>query len=297
MNDYLPERLAAPGFAYDKALLARAIRDRLILSAPALFCDETHALHVRLGPYDGVISREDAALGIAGRRTRDIAILSCVGRPVCFHVLEKNADGTYRLSRVSAQQEALNHILQQAPGTIVPAVVTGLAPFGAFADIGCGVPALLPLKNICISRLSHPGALLHEGQKIYAALQTLDPVRRRVSISMKELLGTWQENAARFCPGQTVHGLVRSIQDYGAFIALTPNLCGLAKPDPRLCEGCAVSVYIRSIEPETLRIRLSVISVLDEAPPMPALCFSKTSGRLTIWQYGNHAYAKCLTIF
>lgn len=297
MNDYLPERLCAPCRTYDKALLERAIRDRLILTAPAVSCDASHTLRVRLGPFDGAISREEAALGIAGRRTRDIAILSCVGKQVCFHVLGQNADSTYRLSRVSAQQEALDHILQQPAGTIVPAVVTGLAPFGAFADIGCGVPALLPLKNLCISRLSHPAALLHEGQKIYAALQTLDPARRRVSISMKELLGTWQENAARFAPGQTVLGIVRGIQDYGAFIALTPNLCGLTGPDPRLREGSAVSVYIRSIDPETLRIRLNVISVLDApAQPQP-LCFTKTHGRLTIWQYGNHAHAKCLTIF
>ena len=42
------------------------------------------------------------------------------------------------------------------------------------------------------------------------------------------MLGTWAENAALFSPGQTVTGVVRSVEDYGIFVELTPNLAGLA---------------------------------------------------------------------
>ena len=40
----------------------------------------------------------------------------------------------------------------------------------------------------------------------------------RLVLSLRELLGTWQENAGRFAVGETVVGIVRSIEDYGVFI-------------------------------------------------------------------------------
>ena len=51
----------------------------------------------------------------------------------------------------------------------------------------------------------------------------------RISLSHKELLGTWEENAERFCAGETVSGIIRSVENYGAFVELTPNLAGLAE--------------------------------------------------------------------
>ncbi len=50
----------------------------------ALLCDENHDLLVRVGPFTGRIPREETALGISDGSTRDIAILSRVGKPVCF---------------------------------------------------------------------------------------------------------------------------------------------------------------------------------------------------------------------
>ncbi|MGL0910084.1 hypothetical protein ACSTB0_13670, partial [Faecalibacterium wellingii] len=44
------------------------------------------------------------------------------------------------------------------------------------------------------------------------------------------LLGTWEENAAGFTVGETVVGIVRSVEEYGTFIEIAPNLAGLAHP-------------------------------------------------------------------
>ena len=114
------------------------------------------------------------------------------------------ADGRARLSRRSAQEQALDLLLRQRPGDILPAVVTGLADFGAFCDIGCGALGLLGTRRICMSRPAHAADCLRVGQRIFTAVRTLDPVQRRVTLTMRELLGTWQENAARFRAGQTV---------------------------------------------------------------------------------------------
>ena len=76
----------------------------------------------------------------------------------------------------------------------------------------------------------------------------------KITLSHKELLGTWEENAAMFAPGQTVTGVIRSIEDYGIFVELTPNLAGLAEPRPDVFIGQQASVYIKSIIREKMKI-------------------------------------------
>ena len=297
MNCYLPEtmRRCLPGYA--RADIERAMQAGTILTARAVRCDENHDLLVDLGCAVGRIPRLEAAEGVADGSTREIAILRCVGRLVCVRVTEITPEGEILLSRRRAQQETMEHLLREArPGDILPAVVTGCAPFGAFCDVGCGAVALLGTRQLCISHLRHAGELLAPGQRIYAAVRALDPARRRVFLTQRELLGTWEENAALFRAGQTVTGVVRSLTEYGAFVELTPNLSGLAEDDGTLCVGDHVAVYIRAIVPETLKIKLSV---LHRLPPQPrgALRYFQTGGHLDQWRYGNEHFAKCYTIF
>ena len=297
MHQFLPEGLHPQPEGYTREELLLAMQQGKILQATARKCDERHALHVALGCCKGLIPRVEAARGILGGETRDIAILSRVGRPVCFTVMGFAPDGTALLSRRSAQEAALERILREArPGDILPAVVTGLAPFGAFCDIGCGAVGLLGLRNLCVSRLSHPGELLHVGQRLPVVIQSLDPAQRRVRLTLRELLGTWEENAARFRAGQTVPGIVRARTEYGVFIALTLNLCGMAERDDTLEPGQPVCVYIKAIHPETLKIKLTVLHRLDALPPQP-LVFSRTEGRLDVWRYGSRERAKIVTVF
>lgn len=91
-------------------------------------------------------------------------------------------------------------------------------------------------------------------------------------------------------------GIVRTVTDYGTFIALTPNLCGLAETDGRLRPGQAVCVFIRAILPETLRIKLTVLHPLEALPPQ-ALVYTRTEGHLDLWRYGTPDRAKAVTIF
>ena len=297
MNQFLPEGLHPQPKGYTREELLLAMQQRRILQATAILCDERHNLHVALGSCRGMIERAEAARGISGGGTRDIAILSRVGRPVCFTVTGFAPDGTARLSRRAAQEAALEHILlEKQPGDILPAVVTGLAPFGAFCDIGCGVSGLLAVQNICVSRLSHPGDCLHAGQRLFTAIWSLDPVQRRVHLTLRELLGTWEENAARFRAGHTVPGVVRAKRQYGVFIALAPNLCGLAEADEALEPGQPVCVYIRAIHPDTHKIKLTVLHRLETLPEQP-LVYTKTEGHLDIWRYGSPSHAKVITVF
>lgn len=269
--------------------LRQAREQEKILEGTALLCDEEHNLIVRLGSFTGIVPRAETAVGISEGTTRDIAILSKVGKSIAFTITDiQEVDGIPRLilSRRRAQELALAHIFDHwSPGLVVPATVTHLEPFGAFVDIGCGVPSMIGVERLSVSRIAHTADRLQMGQDIFAAVLGLDWAQQRILLSHRELLGTWEENAALFRPGMTVPGYVRSIKDYGAFIELTPNLSGLAECRPGLREGGRVSVYIKSIQPERMKIKLLIIDLLpDEDVPEPPRYFID-HGRLTHWRY------------
>lgn len=241
-----------------------------IIEAIVVLCDRTHNLTVDLGCMKGYIEREEGAIGIAEGKTRDIALISRVGKPVCFKVLGVYYDEgniPYALlSRKAAQEECYNYITKDLrPGDIIDAKVTHLESFGAFCDIGCGNIALLPIDSISVSRISHPSDRLSVGDIIKVIIKDIGN-DGRITLTHKELLGTWEENAALFLQGQTVSGIVRSIEEYGVFVELTPNLAGLAEPADNMKIGEGVCVYIKSIIPEKMKIKLIIIDKLESIP-------------------------------
>lgn len=276
--------------------LSRAMETGAILEGTALLCDESHGLQVAVGPFTGYIPREDTALGIAEGTTRDIAILSRVGKPISFTVEAlEGADGHLvpRLSRRRAQGRALAWFLSHwVPGQVVPATVTHLEPFGAFVDIGCGVPSMIGVERLSISRIAHPADRLREGQEIFAAVLSLDPQQGRVVLTHRELLGTWEENAALFRSGMTVPGYARGIKDYGTFVELTPNLSGLAETKAGVREGDRVSVYIKSILPDRMKLKLLIIGTLPPQEEPEPLRYFLTEGILDRWQYAPEGCRK-----
>ena len=156
MAVYKPEG-RMPAHAEDAAQwteldLQRAMIQGTILEGRAILCDKDHNLLVQVGGFTGFMPRKEAAMGIREGTAREIAIISRVNKPVCF-VVTGFANGVPQLSRRLAQERALAQLLQCQPGDILPATVTHLEPYGAFVDIGCGVPSLLPLKTLSISRI------------------------------------------------------------------------------------------------------------------------------------------------
>lgn len=267
-----------------------------IFQAMCVKCDEFHNLHLDLGPVRALIPREEAALGIAEGRTKEFAILSRVGKPVCFQVLAFDSHGTAILSRRTAQAEARAYFLSALhPGEIIPAVVQNPAEFGVFCDIGCGFPALMRIDRCCISRLRTTAERFHTGQVIYAAVLAVDQQAGQIHLTGREVLGTWEENAAKFRSGQTVTGIVRSIMPYGLFVELTPNLSGLAEPAPGVRVGDSVSVFIRSILPEKHKIKLNLIEVLSAPPVQQAPTYYLTDGHIDRWEY--YPGSSAVTVF
>ncbi|MEA4994063.1 MAG: S1 RNA-binding domain-containing protein [Oscillibacter sp.] len=293
---YLPEGLR-PRAPLTPALLRDAQEHSTILEAPVVRCDADRTLHVSLGPMEGLIPRSEAVSPWIGGADRDIALLSLVGKPVCFSVTSLSADGKGApralLSRRAVQERAITHFMETLePGTVLTCRVTHMESFGAFLDIGCGVVAMLPIERISVSRIPHPAARFRTGQKILAAVLSVDRENRRFTMTHRELLGTWMENASYFSPGETVQGIVRSIRDYGAFVELAPNLSGLADLKDDVAEGDRVSVYIRSIRPEHMKIKLQIIQRLTPAIYPVPLRYQITDGTLDHWVYSPACYEK-----
>lgn len=259
--------------------LGDAMREEKILEAVAVVCDAKHNLIVDLGGIKGIIPREEGAAGIKEGTVRDIAVISRVNRPVCFVITEittdENGSPLIVLSREKAQKKCMeNYTSRLRKGDVIPAKITHLEQFGAFADIGCGIVALLPIDSISVSRIEHPKERFYPGMDIKAVVKSIE--NGRISLSHKELLGTWEENAQRFTPGETVTGIVRSVENYGAFVELSPNLAGLAETKEGVKVGQQASVYIKSIIPSKMKIKLIIIDTFpySYSPHTPEYFFN-----------------------
>ena len=278
--------------------IEKAMRAGMILEAPVLLCDGQMCLHVDLGCMRGLIPKEEAVLCRPGETVKDIAVITRVGKTVAFLVTDiedQNGEPVAILSRRAAQRACVSMYLSAlAPGDIIPARVTHLENYGAFVDVGCGIASLLPIDCISISRITHPRDRLRCGMDLDVIVKSIDRDTGRIFVTLKELLGTWEENAARFEAGQTVVGMVRSIESYGIFVELAPNLAGLAElrgsggRPVRAAVGEAAAVYIKSILPERMKVKLAIIDAYPADKQLPALRYyidRQKTKHLSYWEY------------
>ena len=112
-NKYLPEGslIGTPeNREYISSLqgLERAAMQGKILEATALRCDGNMRLHLDLYGVRGIIEREEAAYCRPGESLKDIAVITRVGKPVCFKVLSLENDGYGPLARLSRREAQLD---------------------------------------------------------------------------------------------------------------------------------------------------------------------------------------------
>ena len=278
--------------------LERAMLDGRILEGRVVLCTSENTLYVDLICCRGYITREEAGWTEDGTLLRDIAIITRVGKAVAFKILdfETDVDGKPLavLSRRLAQEECVlefHNMLEK--GDVIDARITHFEPFGAFCDIGCGIVSLLSIDSISVSRISHPEDRFSLGQRIKAVVKGRDErleiknniSRGRIALSHKELLGTWEENARLFEIGQTVAGIVRSIESYGIFIELAPNLAGLAEWKAGVQVGQTASVYIKNILPQKKKVKLVLVDTYTAEKRTTPVNYYIEEGNVADWIY------------
>ena len=89
----------------------------------------------------------------------------------------------------------------------------------------------------------------------------------------------------------TVSGIVRRIEPYGVFVELAPNLCGLAERRDDLQVGDGVTVYVKAILPQRMKIKLVILD--RQAGTVRRMLrgedYRITGGHLDLWQYHPEA--------
>ncbi len=259
-----------------------------ILEARVSMCDSSHNLWVNLPCMRGMIPREEGAVGIVEGELRDIALIARVGKPVCFRVLriemDENGEQIAVLSRRMVQEQCNDQYLSRLqPGDVIPARVTHLEPFGAFVDIGSGIVSMVPIDAISVSRISHPSDRFTVGQCVRVIVKAIQG--KRICLSHKELLGTWEQNAALFHVGETTCGIVRSVEKYGVFIELMPNLAGLAELRQPVQPGQRTSVYIKALIPEKLKVKLILVDVCEDVSTPEPIRYFYDAPHIDRWVY------------
>ncbi len=280
--------------------LYAAMASKEILQSTALAFDTDRQLKFSLNGLPAVMPFAECAEGATEGNVRDIAVLTRVGRATCFVIQgictdSTTGENTFLLSRTEAQNICKAEYLDTLQaGDVLPCTVTHIESFGAFCDIGCGISALLPIDCMSVSRIASPFDRLSVGQEIVCVIKNRDPQGRFV-LSMRELLGTWAENAAKFSVGETVVGIVRSVESYGTFIELAPNLAGLAESCPELRAGQAVSVYIKNILSDRMKIKLVIVNRQLGQNIRFDLQYFITEGHLSHWVYSTPESRKQIT--
>jgi small subunit ribosomal protein S1 len=119
--------------------------------------------------------------------------------------------------------------------------------------------SLLPIKNISINRILDLKMALKNKKNLKVIMAGKDE-NGKITLSHKELLGTWEQEANKFKVGETVIGMVRSAKDFGVFVELSPNLYGLAEINKDVKPGDRVTVFIKGIALDEMKIKLMIVN-------------------------------------
>ncbi len=214
---------------------------------------------------------------IATHRVEDLA--SMVGEKlVCEVTHAERGDRNVVVSRrnvMQREEEKLREKLWEdlAEGQRRKGIVRNLMDYGAFVDIG-GADGLLHIREMSWARIKHPREILAEGQEVEVVVLSVDPEKRKISLSLKQTSGDpWATAAQTYAPGTRHTAQVMKLMDFGAFAELEPGVEGLIPisemtwagrvrhPSDVVKAGAQVEVEIIKMDPATRKISMSMKKV------------------------------------
>lgn len=170
------------------------------------------------------------------------------------------------------KQEAIEQV---KVGEIRVGTVQRLTDFGVFVDIG-GIDGLVHVSEIDWTRVDNPADVLNLGDKVDVKIIRIDPVNKRISLSIKETKESPIEKAiAELKVDEIFTGTIRRLTGFGAFVELLPGVEGLvhisqishkhiSKPSDVLSTGQQVKVKVLDVDAKAGRISLSIREAEDQ---------------------------------
>ncbi|HEY3579537.1 MAG TPA: 30S ribosomal protein S1, partial [Pyrinomonadaceae bacterium] len=225
---------------------------------------------VDLGGVDGLLHVTDMSWG----RLQNPNELFKVGDTIQVKVLKFDRER----ERVSLGYKQLlpdpwSSVEERFPvGTRLNGRVASVADYGAFVELEPGVEGLVHVSEMSWSkRVKHPSKVVNPGDAVEVEVLSVDPKARRISLGMKQVQeNPWQTLHERYQVGTRVHGRVRNLTDFGAFIEIEDGVDGLVHvsdiswsrrikhPSEVLKKGQEIDAVITSIDSENRRLSLSI---------------------------------------
>src|SRR5258706_8707706 len=158
------------------------------------------------------------------------------------------------------------------PNTRLNGRVASVTDYGAFVELEPGVEGLVHVSEMSWSkRVKHPSKIVNPGDIVDVEVLGVDAKGRRISLGMKQVQeNPWKTLNDRYQVGARVHGRVRNLTDFGAFIEIEDGIDGLVHvsdiswsrrvkhPGELLKKGQPVDAVITAIDPENRRMSLSI---------------------------------------
>ncbi|WP_035276738.1 S1 RNA-binding domain-containing protein [Desulforegula conservatrix] len=203
-----------------------------------------------------------------------------IGQTLTF-VITKFEEGGRNI--VVSRRELLNKELESSrkeflsnlkPGSVYKGRVQKIIPVGAIVEIFPGLTGMVHISELSWSRTEKPEDVVRVGDNVDVALikteKTADN-QLRISLSIKKIAEDPMLSAAnRFTAGDIVSAKITRLTQFGAFAEIEPGVEGLIhvsemsytkrvhKPSDMVSSGDVVQVSIKSVDPETKKISLSM---------------------------------------
>jgi small subunit ribosomal protein S1 len=150
--------------------------------------------------------------------------------------------------------------------------VTNITDYGAFVELEPGIEGLIHVSEISWTKKNvHPGKIVSTSQEVEVMILEVDPVKRRISLGLKQTLANpWETFSAAHPVGSIVEGEVKNKTEFGLFLGLDGDVDGMVhlsdldwkRPGEQAIEeykkGDKVQAQVLDVDVEKERISLGI---------------------------------------
>jgi len=182
---------------------------------------------VDLGGIDGLLHVTD----MAWRRVNHPSDVVGIGETVKVQIIRINKE-SQRISLGMKQLEAdpWEGVEAKYPvGAKFTGTVTNITDYGAFVELEPGVEGLVHVSEMSwVKKNVHPGKIVSTSQEVEVMVLEVDPVKRRISLGLKQCLeNPWEAFADKYPPGTVLEGEIKNITEFGLFVGLDFDVDGM----------------------------------------------------------------------
>jgi small subunit ribosomal protein S1 len=225
---------------------------------------------VDLGGIDGLLHVTD----IAWRRVNHPSEVLNIGQQVKVKIIKINHE-THRISLGMKQllDDPWQGIEAKYPvGTRFKGRVTNITDYGAFVELEPGIEGLIHVSEMSWTKKNvHPGKIVSTSQEVEVQVLEVDPVKRRISLGLKQTMrNPWEVFLEKYPVGSVVEGEVKNKTEFGLFLGLDGDVDGMVhlsdldwkRPGEQVIEeykkGDKVNAQVLDVDVEKERISLGI---------------------------------------